>query len=669
MAKTHQATNHESPAFQSSAHVKVHTIAPSQPRRALRVAAYCRVSTDSDEQETSYEAQCRHYKAFISENPAWELVGIYADEGITGTSTKRREQFKRMIADCEAGRIDLVVTKSISRFARNTLDCLQYIRHLKALGIAVDFEKEAINTLDAKGEVLISIMASLAQQESQSISQNVRLGIQYRMREGKGRLNTAFFMGYEKDPLTGALVIVPEQAAVVRRVFREYLEGFSPAAIGRRLQADGIPTPKGGSVWYQSTVSSMLENEKYCGDLLLQKYYTVDFLSRKIVRNTGELPQYYVEDDHEPIVPKSVFALVQSERARRSSRRDVRALPTVGDGASRAQQCDPVQVGLAMQADAWGQGEQGRQNNCAPLTGADVQTQAPQCDLECGLTQSVAPRIDRGMQRALAGRLKCGICGRTLKRYTKPDDSLSDWRCRSRAYAKKTNHRECEATCKCRPVPETEVKRAIVEAFNKLPAHRDELIRLQEALRGEPPAELQGEPPAEPQGGPPAVSQSGLPGNTSGGVPAELQDGQMGNGFASRHPGSSLRSDQRVCGPWCNMSNALDRIRLELDVRFLLELVDQMTPQSKRSAREQANCLHIPTKSDAQLACYDQEQFFQMTQRPLPVGLLDANGRMQRFDDELVMRYVKDVLVTNDGCAVRFKAGVTEYYEMSIPKG
>ena len=629
MAKTHQATNHESPAFQSSAQVKVRTIAPTQSRRALRVAAYCRVSTDSDEQETSYEAQCRHYKAFISENPAWELVGIYADEGITGTSTKRREQFKRMIADCEAGRIDLVVTKSISRFARNTLDCLQYIRHLKALGIAVDFEKEAINTLDAKGEVLISIMASLAQQESQSISQNVRLGIQYRMREGKGRLNTAFFMGYEKDPLTGALVIVPEQAAVVRRVFREYLEGFSPAAIGRRLQADGIPTPKGGSVWYQSTVSSMLENEKYCGDLLLQKYYTVDFLSRKIVRNTGELPQYYVEDDHEPIVPKSVFALVQSERARRSSRRDVRALPAVGDGASQAQQRD----------------------------------------LECGLAQSAAPRIDRGMQRVLAGRLKCGICGRTLKRYTKPDDSLSDWRCRSRAYAKKTNHRECEATCKCRPVPETEVKRAIVEAFNKLPAHRDELIRLQEALRGEPPAEPQGGSPVEPQGGPPAELQGGLPDNPSGGLPTELQDGQMGNGFASRHPGSSLRSDQRVCAPWCNMSNALDRIRLELDVRFLLELVDEMTQQSKRSAREQANCLHIPTKSDAQLACYDQEQFFQMTQRPLPAGLLDTHGRMQRFDDEIVMRYVKDVLVTNDGCAVRFKAGVTEYYEMSIPKG
>ena len=186
-------------------------------RSKLRVAAYCRVSTDMEEQESSYDAQVAHYTAVINDHDDWKLAGIYADKGISGTSTKRREEFNRMIADCENGNIDMIVTKSISRFARNTLDCLKYIRQLKDLGIAIYFEKEAINTLDSKGEVLITIMASIAQQESQSISQNVRMGIQYRMQEDKGRLNTAFFLGYRRDPTTGQLVIVPEAAARLDR--------------------------------------------------------------------------------------------------------------------------------------------------------------------------------------------------------------------------------------------------------------------------------------------------------------------------------------------------------------------------------------------------------------------------------------------------------------------
>ena len=164
----------------------------------LKVAAYCRVSTDSLEQESSYEAQCVHYIEYIQNNSRWELAGIYADEGISGTSTKHRDQFNQMIQDCETGKINMIITKSISRFARNTLDCLQYIRKLKELGIAIYFEKEAINTLDAKGEVLITIMASIAQQESQSISQNVRMGIQYKMQQGKGNLNTKSLMGFDR---------------------------------------------------------------------------------------------------------------------------------------------------------------------------------------------------------------------------------------------------------------------------------------------------------------------------------------------------------------------------------------------------------------------------------------------------------------------------------------
>ena len=185
----------------------------------LRVAAYCRVSTDSDEQATSYEAQIEHYTEYISKNPEWVLAGIFADDGITGTNTKKRDEFNRMIEECHDGNIDMIITKSISRFARNTLDCLKYIRELKDLNISVFFEKESINTMDAKGEVLLTIMASLAQQESQSLSQNVKLGIQYRYQQGKVQINHNRFLGYTKDS-DGNLVIEPEQAEIVRRIYR-----------------------------------------------------------------------------------------------------------------------------------------------------------------------------------------------------------------------------------------------------------------------------------------------------------------------------------------------------------------------------------------------------------------------------------------------------------------
>lgn len=191
----------------------------------LRVAAYCRVSTDSDEQATSYDAQVEHYTEFIQKNPEWEFAGIYADDGISGTNTKKREDFNRMIDDCEAGNIDMIITKSISRFARNTLDCLKYIRQLKDKNIPVFFEKEAINTMDAKGEVLITIMASLAQQESQSLSQNVKLGLQFRYQNGQVQVNHNHFLGYTKDADEN-LIIDPEQAEVVKRIYREYREGI-----------------------------------------------------------------------------------------------------------------------------------------------------------------------------------------------------------------------------------------------------------------------------------------------------------------------------------------------------------------------------------------------------------------------------------------------------------
>ena len=284
----------------------------------LRVAAYCRVSTDTDEQATSYDAQIEHYTEYIKKNPTWEFAGIYADDGISGTNTKKREEFNRLIDDCMGGRIDMVVTKSISRFARNTLDCLNYIRQLKDKNIPVYFEKEGINTLDAKGEVLLTIMASLAQQESQSLSQNVRLGLQYRYQQGKVQVCTNRFLGYDKDE-EGKLIINPEEAEVVRRIFREYLEGRSYYDIGKGLTADGIKTAAGNDFWLASTLRKILRNEKYIGDALLQKTVTTDFLTKKRVANKGIVPQYYVEGSHEAIIPKELFMMVQEEMVRRAN--------------------------------------------------------------------------------------------------------------------------------------------------------------------------------------------------------------------------------------------------------------------------------------------------------------------------------------------------------------
>jgi len=282
----------------------------------LRVAAYCRVSTDSDEQATSYEAQIDHYTAYINGHPDWELAGIYADDGISGTNTKKREEFNRMINECMAGNIDMVITKSISRFARNTLDCLKYIRQLKDKNIPVFFEKENINSMDSKGEVMLTIMASLAQQESQSLSQNVKLGLQYRYQQGEIQINCARFLGYTKDE-NKHLVIVLEEAEIVKRIYREYLEGASMLKIARGLEADGILNGAGKEKWHTSNVNQILRNEKYIGDALLQKTYTVDFLTKKRVKNNGLVPQYYVENSHEAIIPREIFMQVQEELIRR----------------------------------------------------------------------------------------------------------------------------------------------------------------------------------------------------------------------------------------------------------------------------------------------------------------------------------------------------------------
>ena len=237
------------------------------------------------------------------------------------------------IDDCNAGNIDMIITKSISRFARNTLDCLKYIRQLKDMNIPVLFEKESINTMDAKGEVLITIMASLAQQESQSLSQNVKMGLQYRYQQGKVQINHNRFLGYTKDA-DGNLVIDPEQAETVKRIYREYLEGLSMDKIAAGLERDGILTGAGGKKWHTSTINKILRNEKYIGDALLQKTYTTDFLNKTRVKNNGLVPQYYVEGDHEAIIPKDIYLQVQEELVRR------RVGKTSANGKKRNYSCN-----------------------------------------------------------------------------------------------------------------------------------------------------------------------------------------------------------------------------------------------------------------------------------------------------------------------------------------
>ena len=238
-----------------------------------------------------------------------------------------------MIDDCKAGNIDMIITKSISRFARNTLDCLKYIRQLKDMNIPVLFEKESINTMDAKGEVLITIMASLAQQESQSLSQNVKMGLQYRYQQGKVQINHNRFLGYTKDA-DGNLVIDPEQAETVKRIYREYLEGLSMDKIAAGLERDGILTGAGGKKWHTSTINKILRNEKYIDDALLQKTYTTDFLNKTRVKNNGLVPQSYVEGDHEAIIPKDIYLQVQEELVRR------RVVKTSANGKKRSYSCN-----------------------------------------------------------------------------------------------------------------------------------------------------------------------------------------------------------------------------------------------------------------------------------------------------------------------------------------
>ena len=541
--------------------------APTAPnlvpaKKKLRVAAYARVSTDLEEQEGSYEAQIAHYTSMIQNNPDWEFAGMFADEGISGTQAKKRPEFLRMIAACENGEIDMVITKSISRWARNTLDSLTYIRKLKDLNIPVIFEKESINTMDASGELLLTIMASIAQQESQSISQNTRMGIHYGFQEGKGRLNTTRFLGLDVGSKPGEYVINPEQAEIARRIFREFLEGYSPGMIAQHLNDEQVPTVCEGGTWFASTIARVLENEKYAGDMLLQKYYVPDFLNHKSVKNTGQLPQYYVENHHDPIIPKEVYFQTQGELMRRGNLKN-----------------DPTKIRF-------------------------------------------------GSSQALIRRLICPICGRALKKIQIGD--RVEWRCRYQSRPAKSSRGNGKSPCGCRYVLEEDAKQAIVDAFNLLPEFKDELLRKQgEVTAGE-------------------LKRIDSLMEQSMALEARLEGRKvLADADGNTDEVEFLELEIARCR-YDRNDLILERAEFaaqELQIRFLIELLDDMDGKEAPPA-------------DDSPACRDYEDFFRRTRHKVADDVLD-DGVVTRFDNDLVIRYVDNVVIQPYGYEVHFKAGIT----------
>ncbi len=390
-------------------------------QRQLRVAAYCRVSTDDEEQLTSYEAQKNYYTDKIMTNPNWTMAGIFADEGITGTSARKRPEFLKMIRRCRQKKIDLVLVKSISRFARNTVDCLNYIRALRQLGIAVVFEKENINTLESDSEMIITMMGAFAQAESESMSQNIRWGKRQAMREGKVNMHYERLYAYEKGE-DGNPKIIPEQAEVVRRIYNAFLSGQSLRMIKEWLEREGTINVSGGTAWSISVIRGILSNEKYCGDVLQQKTFTSDYIERKAIRNTGQLPMYLTRDHHEGIVSRDTFNAVRVELARRNA----------GQAPSR---------------------------NKAP-TG----------------------RSCYSAKYALTGRLICGECGTAYRRcaWTKRGKKRVVWRCASRVdYGSRYCHDSPT-------LDEGPLQEAILAAINSAMSRKETLVgQITAAMRTE----------------------------------------------------------------------------------------------------------------------------------------------------------------------------------------
>lgn len=285
------------------------------------VVAYARVSTEKEEQEDSFERQVAHYTNLIKSKREWTFGGIYADPGITGTRAEKRPDFMRMIRDCRDGKIHKVLVKSISRFARNTVDALNYIRELKDLGISVYFENENIDTMTPGGEVLLTILAAMAEQESRTMSTNIKWSYQKKFQNGEVILNTGMVLGYKKSS-TGEYVIAEDEAETVRRIYGEYLAGIPVPQICRGLEADGITTKRGSKQWRTNAVLGILKNEKYTGNAILGKTFKPDVLSKRRMKNTGQSPMYYAENTHPAIIEQEIFDMAQAEMQRRRDEKD-----------------------------------------------------------------------------------------------------------------------------------------------------------------------------------------------------------------------------------------------------------------------------------------------------------------------------------------------------------
>ena len=298
-----------------------------QSYRRIRVAAYCRVSTKQEEQINSYEVQKKHYTEKINANPEWQMVGIFADKGITGTSVLKRDEFNKMIKLCKSKKIDMILVKSISRFARNTVDCLHYTRMLKTLGIDVYFEEQGIHSIKSDAEFYISIYGTIAQSESENISANVKWGKLQSAKEGKVAFMYKNFLGYRKGT-DGNPEIDEEQAETVKIIYDRFLAGDSLKQIAEKLQNEKRLSPSGKSGWSTATIRSILSNEKYKGDAIINKTFTVDCLTKEIRKNNGERPKYYVENNHPAIIDAETFGRVQEELARRIGKKKVKEIGT-----------------------------------------------------------------------------------------------------------------------------------------------------------------------------------------------------------------------------------------------------------------------------------------------------------------------------------------------------
>lgn len=320
------------PAKEVAAYNKITCIRP----RKKRVAAYCRVSTDLEEQESSFAFQVEYYTKKILAHPDWEMVGIFADEGISGTQTKKRAEFMKLMKLCDDGKVDMILVKSVSRFARNTLDSLNHVRRLKQMGIAVIFEEENINSLEVKNELILTLYSSFAQAESESISGNITWAIRNGYKEGKVRRGCSNILGYTNGP-DGAWLVVEEEARIIKLMDMAFLSGMSMGQIKNMLEQYGIKSPKGNECWYPGTIMRMLKSEVYLGDVLLQKTFTTDVLTHKIKKNEGELPQYYIKDHHEAIRSREIGYLIRAEFARRNSTKSMDTTKGIKRGKYSAQ--------------------------------------------------------------------------------------------------------------------------------------------------------------------------------------------------------------------------------------------------------------------------------------------------------------------------------------------